>query len=545
MISDYKEYNTDKTIRFVVTLKPGALEEMQSTENGLYKTFKLTSSINCNLMYAFDESQCLRKFDTPHVVLREYFALREKFYKLRKEFLIGMMEAQANQLSARARFIMEKCNGTITVENKKRAVVIEELVKRGYPADPVAEWKGKYENVMADDKAAAADQDDDDEEEEVVKPGSKSSGMKTKHYDYLVGMSMWFLTDEKKNELLKDRDVKLAELNLLKGKSIQQMWLDDLDVFEKKLNEVEDKERLSDMEALKTAKRRQTKTNKANKAAGGLDKKKRSTKNEALNLQTMPSADATKIEFRLTESEKARFLTAAPKVGGEKIKKEKKEKEIKTEEGGAEAGDIDAMDAMDALIAGKAKKPRVKKEKPEGGDGLKQSKLNFSGEAKKKAVKKPRKKKTSDDEDDDGDLSVNSDVEFVVDAVVPARERPTARNASKKIAYKFSDDEDEKEESDGEPEMHDNRMNELDEVPAAIISDSDAEDGAEAPTNGGSANNVSSSDMFDSLREESTKPVKAAAAVKKAPAAKKPAAPKRKPKDMSSDDELAAVKVLL
>lgn len=30
---------------------------------------------------------------------------------------------------------------------------------------------------------------------------------------YLLGMSMWMLTEENKNELLKQRDTKMAELN--------------------------------------------------------------------------------------------------------------------------------------------------------------------------------------------------------------------------------------------------------------------------------------------------------------------------------------------
>lgn len=37
-----------------------------------------------------------------------------------------------------------------------------------------------------------------------------------KKFNYLLGMSMWMLTKEKKDELLKQRDHKLTELNALK-----------------------------------------------------------------------------------------------------------------------------------------------------------------------------------------------------------------------------------------------------------------------------------------------------------------------------------------
>lgn len=54
---------------------------------------------------------------------------------------------------------------------------------------------------------------------------------------------MWMLTEEKKNELLKQRDSKIAELDHLKRKTPQDLWRDDLDAFVKKLDEVEEKER--------------------------------------------------------------------------------------------------------------------------------------------------------------------------------------------------------------------------------------------------------------------------------------------------------------
>lgn len=39
------------------------------------------------------------------------------------------------------RFIIEKCDGILVIENKKKKVMIDELKKRGYDADPVKAWK--------------------------------------------------------------------------------------------------------------------------------------------------------------------------------------------------------------------------------------------------------------------------------------------------------------------------------------------------------------------------------------------------------------------
>lgn len=56
-------------------------------------------------------------------------------------------------------------------------------------------------------------------------------------------MSMWMLTEERKNELLKQRDSKLAELETLRKKTPSNLWREDLDVFLEKLEVVETKER--------------------------------------------------------------------------------------------------------------------------------------------------------------------------------------------------------------------------------------------------------------------------------------------------------------
>lgn len=56
-------------------------------------------------------------------------------------------------------------------------------------------------------------------------------------------MSMWMLTEERKNELLRQKDAKLHELDVLKRKTKEDLWREDLDAFMEKLDSVEEKER--------------------------------------------------------------------------------------------------------------------------------------------------------------------------------------------------------------------------------------------------------------------------------------------------------------
>lgn len=104
-------------------------------------------------------------------ILREYFTLRLKIYQKRKEYLEGMLEAEAAKINNQARFIMEKCSGELVVENKKRKTIVDELLKRGYAPDPVKEWKKAH----AEEEEEAEEGDTQEEEEEASsskkKPG--------------------------------------------------------------------------------------------------------------------------------------------------------------------------------------------------------------------------------------------------------------------------------------------------------------------------------------------------------------------------------------
>ena len=65
------------------------------------------------------------------------------------------------------------------------------LKDRKYPSDPVKLWKSRI--------AAEADELDEEENDDE----------KSSDYNYLLGMPMWNMSLEKKNELLQERDKKV------------------------------------------------------------------------------------------------------------------------------------------------------------------------------------------------------------------------------------------------------------------------------------------------------------------------------------------------
>ena len=84
-------------------------------------------------------------------------------------------------------------------ENKTKVAVIKLLQSRGYPSDPVKKWKQSVS-------------DEDEEEGEGEREGKEREGEtdKSVDYNYLLSMSLWSLTLEKKEELLKKRDEKVT-----------------------------------------------------------------------------------------------------------------------------------------------------------------------------------------------------------------------------------------------------------------------------------------------------------------------------------------------
>lgn len=71
------------------------------------------------------------------------------------------------------------------------------------------------------------------EDDETAPSTSAASSKDDEHldFDYLLGMSFWNLTLEKKNELLRKKEEKCTELEILKKKSPSDLWIEDLDAL--------------------------------------------------------------------------------------------------------------------------------------------------------------------------------------------------------------------------------------------------------------------------------------------------------------------------
>ncbi|XP_035203438.1 DNA topoisomerase 2-alpha [Oxyura jamaicensis] len=381
LITDYKEYHTDTTVKFVVKMSEEKLAEAEAV--GLHKVFKLQTTLTCNSMVLFDHVGFLKKYESPQDILKEFFELRLRYYGLRKEWLIGMLSAESAKLSNQARFILEKIDGKIVIENKPKKELIQVLIQRGYESDPVKAWK-ELQNK----------EEEEGEEDESDKESAAATGP---DFNYLLNMPLWYLTKEKKDELCKQRDNKEKELENLKCKSPCDLWKEDLAAFVEELDAVEAKQMQDEMAGL---------AGKPLKVKGGKTKVKK-----AQLPEVMPSPHGIRVVPRVTAEMKAE----AEKRAKKKIKTEKTELDENQE--GNSSGDKESSSLKQRIVQKRNIEQGTKR----------QATLPF------KPVKKMKKRNPWSDS--------GSDSEFDDFEVAPQRER-VVRQAAAKIKPMISSDSD-------------------------------------------------------------------------------------------------------
>ncbi|XP_043274245.1 DNA topoisomerase 2 isoform X2 [Venturia canescens] len=447
IITDYKEYNTDTIVHFVVTMSREKLLELE--RDGLHKAFKLQTTTSITSMCAFDENLCLKKYDNVSQILRSFYAARLNGYQRRKEYLEGILQAEAAKLSNQARFICEKCDGDLVIENKKKKDMIAELVRREYQSDPVVAWKLSQNREETLEEAATNAEDEATSAREIEK----------ENFDYLLGMTMWSLTKERKDELMKQRDEKMKEVQRLQARTPASLWKEDLDNLLAELNKVEEKE-LKSMTQLK-------KTVKKPSAKIYTDEQRRI-------VPTIDDEMKKKVEKADTVfKDKKDGIKKPPRVLKKDMKKEPKEEKDEFD------ALIESSKPLDDRLGNSPDKIEKKTKKTSG----KQTTLPF------KPVKKGSKGNKDTDYSDDDD-------EINFDTLSPPRP-PRAPRRAAAATKKYNLSSDENQSDSDEPVLHPNNdLTPKEKSPVLLDSDSDEEMEVDKKT---PPSKHRSEELFDSL----------------------------------------------
>eukprot|EP00971_Amphidinium_carterae_P000865 16916-Amphidinium_carterae.1 len=259
LLEDYQEFHTEKSVHFELHLSQ---EGSKCVENGnLLQTFKLKSTISMNNMMLFDPTGKMKKYDTVLDIMSDFADVRLQMYAERKAYLVRRLTRECDKLSEQARFVQMVVRKEIAIKRRKILDLVADLRSRKFKAfhelkgqdiakDTVPSEEGNNEEA---DEERESDEDEDDgddvagltgemaDESSGGASGSKPAGGRKasptaqaqKDFEYLLGMPISTLTAEKVEELLRNRDAKISELKAVERKSIEVMWMEDLDALEK------------------------------------------------------------------------------------------------------------------------------------------------------------------------------------------------------------------------------------------------------------------------------------------------------------------------
>jgi DNA topoisomerase-2 len=198
-----KETDTD----FVVDLKfkPGKLDQeiAANTDFKFEKQLKLAFTFATTNIHAYDAQGLIHKYETPESIIDAFSAVRLDFYARRKTQLLSDYAVKHGKASARYRFVTAIMDGTLDIYRKSRTVVESMLQAADYPRYSGSACVG--------------------EEDQETQGGFK----------YLLSMQISSFTEETLVQLKKEIDELQAKIDGLTSKTIDALWLEELDVVQK------------------------------------------------------------------------------------------------------------------------------------------------------------------------------------------------------------------------------------------------------------------------------------------------------------------------
>jgi DNA topoisomerase-2 len=194
-IKDFTSVSTEVSVDFTVVFPKGKVAELEESVdangcNGLEKLLKLFTTVSTTNMHMFNSEFKLHKYETVEEIIDDFYSVRMDLYKKRKAYLVNAMEKKLVKLSNRARYIQETLKGTVDLRRKKAEEVTTLLTGMNF-----AQLDGDFK--------------------------------------YLIKMPMDSVTEENVANIMKEKTDTEAELEALKEKTLEKMWLDELEQLEK------------------------------------------------------------------------------------------------------------------------------------------------------------------------------------------------------------------------------------------------------------------------------------------------------------------------
>lgn len=206
-IKKHRNYSTPKNVHFVITEENDGI--ICNKEN-----LKLHRYIYTSNMVLFDENGSIKKYENVDEIIDAFCRVRLVYYIKRKKHMLDQMERDITIMGNKKRFLEEVMSGDIKLfdssgkskKSRKIADIIKELENRGY-----------------DKNTKIVENNDESDDEKETNGG----------YEYLLRLQFRSITEERINKLKNDIASRINGRDLLSKKSEKELWIADLDEFEK------------------------------------------------------------------------------------------------------------------------------------------------------------------------------------------------------------------------------------------------------------------------------------------------------------------------
>ena len=199
-IPDFKKYENesnenDVKVTLHFTSKEAVDKFMVIEANGFTKfenDFKLVNSkmLSTTNMYAFNHRGAITKYTSAFHMIRDFYSVRLDYYAKRKAFVLGQLQYDADIMANKIRFIKDVIAEKVYIHKIKKTELEEYLSKNKY--------------LLHEDS-----------------------------YDYIIRIPIYNLTTDKVAELEAQIQKALECIEKLRNMSTEDIWMEELDEFEK------------------------------------------------------------------------------------------------------------------------------------------------------------------------------------------------------------------------------------------------------------------------------------------------------------------------
>ena len=200
IIKEIDDMSKSTNVNIIITFTRDTLQhlEQKTIDNGcnnLEKTLKLFTTFSTTNMHMFNAHEKLKKYESIHEIIDDYYDTRLELYQKRKDFMLDILKKQLKVCSNKMKYIQELLDETLDLRKKSKTAIVELLANKDY------------------------DVIDDDNE-----------------YKYLLKMPMDSVSEENVERLngeFQDKQKKYADLESI---SAEDMWMRELDVLNSEYN---------------------------------------------------------------------------------------------------------------------------------------------------------------------------------------------------------------------------------------------------------------------------------------------------------------------